>query len=76
MVPGFRSPPRLPDVARSLRRVPGEAPVVAVRRRGRPTADVLSDMIDGVVVANGLAGPEAERLRAELRASFDPARVA
>ena len=76
VVPGFRSPPRLAGVPRSLRRVPGAAPVVAVRRRGRAGADVLADMIEGVVVANGLTGEAADRLRDALRVSFEPARVA
>jgi len=76
VVPGFRSPPRLAGVARSVRRVPGGPPVVAVRRRGRTSGDVIGDMIEGIVVANGLAGTDADRLRADLRVLFEPARVA
>jgi hypothetical protein len=69
VVPGFRSPPRLAGVSRSLRRVPDGAPVIAVQRRGRRGTDVVGDMIDGVVVANNLTGPAADQLRADLRAA-------
>lgn len=40
--------------------------MVSVRLRGRPWVAVLADMIEGVVVANGLAPPQADRLRADL----------
>jgi hypothetical protein len=40
--------------------------VVAVRLRSRPTADVVSDMVDGVLVANRLTGDAAARVRATL----------
>jgi hypothetical protein len=64
-VPGFRSPPRLEGVDRSLRRrVRGAA--VAVRVAGRPWAAVVGDMIEGVVVVNQLRGPDADALRAAL----------
>ena len=70
--PGFRSPPRLAGVARSLRRVPGGSAVIAVVRRDRPGDAILSDMIDGVLVANHLAGPAAARLRHELAEALAP----
>lgn len=63
--PGFRCPPRLVGVDRSLRRR-GETAVVAVRVRDRPLVAVLADMIEGVVVANGLQAPESDRVRAAL----------
>ncbi|MFV0308579.1 MAG: hypothetical protein ACK5OX_12640 [Desertimonas sp.] len=63
--PSFRCPPRVVGVERTLRRRPGGA-VVAVRVKGRPWPAVLGDMIEGVVVANGLAAPLATRLRTEL----------
>jgi hypothetical protein len=64
--PGFRSPPRLEGADRTLRRrVRGAA--VAVRVRGRPWAAVLADMIEGVVVVNGLVGVEADAVRGALR---------
>ncbi len=66
VAPGFRSPPRVSGADRTLRRRVGGAPTVAVRVRGRAWAPVLSDMVEGVVAANGLHGVEADRLRAEL----------
>ena len=63
--PVFRSPPRLAGAMRSIRRMPGGA-VVAVVVRGRQFADVVADMIEGVVVANDLRGVAATRVRAAL----------
>lgn len=65
VVPGFRSPPRLADAERSLRRWPGGA-TVAVRLHGRPFVAVLADMIEGVLVANRLDGTQATRVRTVL----------
>lgn len=65
-VPGFRSPPRLRGIERSIRRPQRGAPVVAVSLRGRPFAAVVADMVEGVVVANRLVGPEATRARTAL----------
>lgn len=63
-VPGFRSPPRLPGADRSLRRRAGGSAAVAVRLRGRTAGAVVADMVEGVLVANGLVeGAEAERCR-------------
>ena len=63
--PSFRCPPRLVGVDRSIRRrVDGVT--VSVRLRGRPWVAVLADMIEGVVVANRLQAPHADRFRAEL----------
>jgi hypothetical protein len=81
VVPAFRTPPRRAGVRRTIRRLPG-GPVVAVRVKQRPFAEVVADMVDGVVVANGLSGPAATRLRTSLlHACTDdyrgkPARVA
>lgn len=50
---------------RTLRRHAGGA-VVAVQVRGRPWVAVVADMIEGVVVANQLAPPAADRVRTEL----------
>ena len=66
--PGFRSPPKLPDAPRTIRRQ-GASAVVAVRRAGRPADEVIADMVEGVLVANRVSGAEAERWRAELAAS-------
>ena len=69
-VPGFRSPPRLAGTDRSLRRRPGASPAVAVRLAGRPFAAVAVDMVEGVVVANGLTGRRADQVRARLLAAL------
>jgi len=63
--PSYRCPPRIVGVDRSLRRHGGGV-VVAVKLRGRPWAAVLADMIEGVIVANQLASPQADRVRAQL----------
>ncbi len=65
IAPSFRSPPRLADVDRSLRRHPNGA-VVSVRTAGRPWPAVVSDMIEGVVVTNALLPPLADQVRTEL----------
>jgi hypothetical protein len=68
VVPGFRTPPRLAGVDRSLRRRNGGVSV-AVRVRGRAWEAVVADLIAGIVVVNGLVGPEADRVRAALWAA-------
>ncbi len=67
--PSFRSPPRVAGADRTLRRWPGGSCVVAVRMRGRPERDVVVDMVDGVLAANGMTGERADRLRGVLLAS-------
>jgi len=69
VAPSFRCPPRLVGVDRTIRRrfaQHGSDPVVSVRVKGRPREAVLADMIEGVVVSNGLTPPDADRLRNEL----------
>ena len=61
-VPAFRSPPRRSGAPRTIRRLPG-GPVVAVVMRDRAFADVLADMVEGVVIANRLQEPAAARVR-------------
>ena len=51
-VPGFRSPPRLPGVDRSIRRRTDGVAVVAVRVHGRSIEAVVADMVEGVLAAN------------------------
>jgi hypothetical protein len=68
VVPGFRSPPRLDGADRSLRRRGDAAPAVAVRLAGRPFDAVVADMIEGVIVVNGLSGAVADEARQRLRA--------
>ena len=63
--PGFRSPPRTLGVQRTLRRTE-QGGVVAVLVRDRPFVAVLADMIEGVIVINRLAPPEADRARTML----------
>ena len=68
--PSFRCPPRLVGVDRSIRRRPDSA-VVSIRLKGRPRGAVVADMIEGVVVANGLRPPAADRLRTDLWAALE-----
>ena len=49
----------------------GGVPSVAVALKGRPWSAVVSDMIEGVVVANGLSGAKADRARAALWLAVD-----
>lgn len=62
LAPAFRSPPGLVGADRTIRRR-DEGCVVAIRVAGRPWPAVQADMIEGVVVANGLSSPQADRLR-------------
>ena len=66
VAPSYRCPPRIVGVDRSLRRLEAGRVVVAVQLKGRPWLAVLGDMIEGVVVANQLQPPRADRLRSEL----------
>lgn len=66
VAPGYRCPPRIVGVQRTLRRHPAGGVVIAVQVRGRPWAAVVADMIEGVVVANRLTPPVADRVRTEL----------
>ena len=65
VAPSFRSPPGILGAARTIRLRPGGA-VICVRLRGRPMVAVLADMIEGVVVTNGLESCDAGRVRTEL----------
>lgn len=69
-VPAFRSPPRVPGAVRTIRRFPAGT-VVSVRLRGRPFAEVVTDMIDGVLAANHVPAPDAPRVRSRLVAALD-----
>lgn len=71
VVPAFRSPPRVPGAARSIRRYPGGV-VVSVQLRGRPFPEVVADMVDGIVVTNRLVGESAHRLRSALMEAVSP----
>lgn len=63
--PSYRCPPRLVGIERSIRRRPKGA-VVSIRVKNRPLGAVLADMIEGVIVANRLAPPHADRVRTDL----------
>ena len=69
VVPGFRSPPRLPGARRTLARHPDGGAVVSVVVRGRPLADLAADMVEGVLAANGVHGARAEAHRPALLAA-------
>ena len=69
-VPAFRSPPRVPDAARTIRRYPAGA-VVSVRLRGRPFAEVVTDMVDGVLAANRVPPGDAARMRTRLASALE-----
>lgn len=83
VAPGFRCPPRIVGVDRTLRRFDGDenaggvagivAGIVAVAVKGRPLAAVVADMIEGVVALNRLTAAEAARIRAALWQSLDTA---
>jgi hypothetical protein len=64
VAPAFRTPPRH-DGSRTIRRLPGGV-IVAVRLRDRPFAEVVADMVEGVIVANDLTGSVATRVRSML----------
>ncbi|HEX4868357.1 MAG TPA: hypothetical protein VFV32_12150 [Acidimicrobiales bacterium] len=70
-VPGFRSPPRLVGVQRSIKRGAGGI-TVAVVVKDRPWAAVQADLVEGVIAANGLEPPVADRVRSELWAAIEP----
>ncbi len=65
VVPAFRTPPRQPGVSRAVRRS-DRGVVVAVAVEGRPFPAVLADLIEGVVVINGLEAEAAAGLRDSL----------
>jgi hypothetical protein len=71
-MPGFRSPPRLRGVQRTIRRWPSGQATVAVTVRGRPWPAVLSDLVEGVITANGLEGSPADQARAHLWRAVAP----
>ena len=66
VVPAFRSPPRRPGASRTLRRWPDGGATVSVEVGRRPREAVVADMVEGIVVVNGLDGAAATRLRTSL----------
>jgi hypothetical protein len=65
-LPSFRSPPAVAGASRTIRRRPDGSRVVAVQLHGRPWNAVVADLIEGVVVANGLRDVEADHCRSVL----------
>lgn len=61
-VPGIQSPPRVPGVERVVRRAGGEVRTIAVAVRGRRRADVATDVVSGILVANSIAPGEWSEL--------------
>jgi hypothetical protein len=57
-VPGIQSPPRVPGADRVLRRFQGEVRTIAVTVRGRRRSDVIADVVQGILVANGVSRDE------------------
>jgi phage tail protein X len=68
-VPGFRSPPRLPGVDRTIRHRPDGASVIAVRVHGRSIEAVVTDMVEGVLAANPSTSAEGPETRQALLAA-------
>ncbi len=64
--PSFRSPPRVAGAERTIQRGRTGWTTVSVRLDGRPLGAVVADMVEGVIVANGLEGAEATRVRTAL----------
>jgi hypothetical protein len=75
VVPGFRCPPRIVGVDRTIRRFASHESggLVSVAVRGRPLAAIVADMIEGVIVLNSIAAVDAARVRAALWQALDHA---
>lgn len=71
LVPAFRSPPRIEGVDRTIKRSANGDVTISVRVRNRPSAAVVADMIDGIVVANQLPDLTAAAARAALWACVE-----
>ena len=65
VAPAFRSPPRVVGATRTIVRR-AEGVVVSVVAKGRLFGAVAADLIEGVIVANGLAGAAAGVVRDQL----------
>ena len=60
-----------PGCERTIRWRSDGGATVAIRLKGRLWVQVLADMVEGVVAANGLQGPEADQARTALWASVE-----
>jgi hypothetical protein len=74
--PSFRSPPGVAGVTRTIRRRGRGSSVLAVAIHGRPAGAILSDLVEGVVVANRLGPKEAIRARSLLWEAVSKVRTA
>lgn len=72
--PGFRSPPRVHGVNRTLRRRAGGVPMVSIRLHGRTLEAVIADMIQGILVANDIADFRRSEVAAQLQNAVDHGR--
>ncbi|HVM09718.1 MAG TPA: hypothetical protein VM345_14720 [Acidimicrobiales bacterium] len=72
VAPGFRSPPASPAAVRTMRRFADGRCIVAVRAAGRPHAEVIRDLVEGVIAANGLSGAAADHARSRLLDAVAP----
>lgn len=70
VVPMFRCPPRTPGAVRTIRRTRRGA-TVSVVVVGRPWTNVLADLVDGIVLVNGLVGRDAIRCRTALWSALE-----
>jgi hypothetical protein len=68
-VPAFSCPPRLPGANRTIRLMQGGGIMVSVRTKDRRLDQVIDDMVEGVLRANGLSGREASGWRLALQAA-------
>lgn len=72
VLPSFSTPPRVAGARRTIRRLPGGGFMVSVSVRGRGAEEVLADLVEGVIVANGLSGREADGWRLALQSALLP----
>ena len=63
LVPSFRTPPRAHDRKRTIRRYRDGSTLISVRIYQRPVEAVKADMVEGVILANGLSGEAAGNVR-------------
>jgi hypothetical protein len=64
--PGFRTPPVDRTRKRTVKRYADGTAMVAVVIHARPWLEVTEDMIEGIIVANGLSGNVAKAARRTL----------
>jgi hypothetical protein len=70
VVPAFVTPPHTRGSDRVVRRLPRGEFSIGVTLEGRPFAAVQADLIEGIVLVNGLAGVDAAAARRTLWAAL------